>query len=237
MVTMKQATAAVAASGAAACVVIARRRQLRWGATDAELAADLPGDSLLPRADLSATRAITIAAPAVDVWPWIAQMGQGRGGLYSYDALENLVGCDIHSADRIVDEWQHVTVGDPFRLHPAAVLQVAVVDPGHALVVQGGVPMGDAPAPYAFTWAFVLAERADGSTRLVVRERYGYTRWWARLLVEPVEVVSFAMSRKMLHGIRDRAQRSLHGSAATATAVSELPVAPITESGSSAVSR
>ncbi|MDP9464585.1 MAG: hypothetical protein M3P52_08180, partial [Actinomycetota bacterium] len=148
MVTVKQAAAALAASGAAVCAGIARRRQLRWGATDAEVAVDLPGDNLLPRADLSSTRAITIAAPLVDVWPWIAQMGQGRGGLYSYDFLENLAGCDIHSADRIVDEWQDVAVGDPFRLHPDVALQVRVVDPGHALVVQGGVPMGDTAPPY-----------------------------------------------------------------------------------------
>jgi hypothetical protein len=134
-------------------------------------------------------------------------MGQGRGGLYSYDFLENFIGCDIHSADQIVEEWQHVTVGDSFRLHPDIALHVVVVGSDHALVVQGGVPMGDAAPPYDFTWAFVLKELAGGNTRLVIRERYTFTQWWASLIVEPVLAVSFVMTRKMLHGIRSRAER------------------------------
>ena len=77
-------------------VVLLRRWRVRWGATDAEVGAHLPGDELMPRADRSTTRAMTIAAPPDQVWPWIVQMGQGRGGLYSYDVLENLIGCDIH---------------------------------------------------------------------------------------------------------------------------------------------
>ncbi len=167
---------------------------------------ELPGDELLPRADRTTTRAITIAAPPHEVWPWLAQMGQGRGGLYSYDFLENLIGCDIHSADHIVEEWQHVTVGDPFRLHPDVALRVAVVEPNRALVVRGGVPMGDAAPPYDFTWAFVLDERPDGNTRLVIRERYAFTKRWAALVVEPVVAASSVMTRKMLHGIRARAE-------------------------------
>lgn len=184
-----------------------RAWHLRWGATDAEVAAALPGDGLLARADLTSTRAITIDAEAADVWPWIAQLGQGRGGLYSYDILENLAGCDIHSAVRIVPEWQDVEVGDEVRLHPEVALTVVVVEPGRALVVQGGVPMGETPAPYDFTWAFVLQSRPDGTTRLVVRERYGYAQHWSRLLVEPIETASFVMSQKMLRTIRDRAER------------------------------
>jgi hypothetical protein len=186
---------------------LVRRWQLRWGATDTEVAADLPGDELMSRADRSTTRAVTIAAPPHEVWPWLVQMGQGRGGLYSYDFLENLIGCDIHSADHIVAEWQHITVGDPFRLHPDIALDVVVVEPDHALVVQGGVPMGDTAPPYDSTWAFVLNELADGDTRLVIRERYAFTKRWASLIVEPVTAVSFVMTRKMLHGIRARAER------------------------------
>ncbi len=188
-------------------VGLVRRWLLRWGATSDEHAAVLPGDDLMESADLQATRAITVRAPADEVWPWIAQMGQGRAGLYSYDALENLVGCDMHSVDRIVPEWQDVAVGDPFRLHPEVALEVAHVDPGRALVVRGAVPMGESVAPpYDFTWAFVLRQRPDGTTRLLVRERYGYSRRWAPLLVESVEVISFVMSQKMLRGIRDRAR-------------------------------
>ena len=159
-----------------------------------------------------ATRAITVLAPGRKrVWPWIAQIGQGRGGLYSYDFLENLVGCDMHSADHIVAEWQDVKVGDELRLHPEVPLTVVDVEPGRYLVVRGGVPMGDTPPPYEFTWAFVVREQDDGATRLLVRERYDYTRTRAPFLVEPVEAVSFFMSQKMLRGIRDRAERSAPG--------------------------
>ena len=80
--------------------------------------ATLPGDDLIANPDLTATRAITVHTSAEQVWPWIAQLGRGRGGFYSYDVLENLVGCDIHSADQIVPEWQDITVGDQVKLHP-----------------------------------------------------------------------------------------------------------------------
>ena len=203
------AAAGAAVIGSAAAYLLAIRRwQLRWGATDEEVDATLPGDDLIPDPDLTVTRAITVHAAADQVWPWIAQLGQGRGGFYSYDALENLVGCDIHSADRIVPEWQDLKVGDQVKLAPEVGLGVAVVEPGRALVLRGGVPMGAVPPPYDFTWAFVLQEQPDGTTRLLVRERYGYTQRWAPLLVEPVAVVSFVMSQRMLRGIRDRAKRA-----------------------------
>lgn len=195
-------------------LLLLRRWSLRWGATDEERRQALPGDELVPHADLVATRALTVHATAAEVWPWLAQLGQGRGGFYSYDLLENLVGCDIHSAGQVIEEWQTVVPGDPFRLHPEVSLQIAAVEPGRYLVVSGGVPMGEAAPPYDFSWAFTLRERADGTTRLVVRERYGYTRSWSPLLVEPVELVSFLMSRKMLKGIRARAEGV--GCAATA---------------------
>ena len=82
--------------------VILRRRQLEWGVTTDAARSTLPGDDLVGNADLVATRCIGVRATPDQVWPWIAQVGQGRGGFYTYDALENLVGCDIHSADRIV---------------------------------------------------------------------------------------------------------------------------------------
>jgi hypothetical protein len=133
-------------------------------------------------------------------------MGQGRGGLYSYDFLENLAGLDIHSADRIHPEWQDIKAGDRFHLAPVASadLEVGLVDQGSALVLR--VPPDSPPGPFDFSWAFVLRPMPDGTTRLLVRERYAYRRWWARCLVEAVEVVSFIMSRRMLHGIRSRAE-------------------------------
>jgi hypothetical protein len=183
-----------------------RRFYLRWGATEAEVDGGLPGDDILPVADLQATRAVSIEARADAVWPWLAQMGQGRGGLYSYDFLENVAGLDIHSADRIHPEWQDIKAGDRFHLAPAASadLEVALTEPDSALVLR--VPSDSPPGPFDFTWAFVLRPQSDGTTRLLVRERYAYRQWWARWMVEVVEVVSFIMSRRMLHGIRSRAE-------------------------------
>jgi len=202
------AGAAVIGSAAAAYILVVRPWQLRWGATDEEFDATLAGDDHIAHPDLMATRAITVNAVADQVWPWIAQLGQGRGGFYSYDALENLVGCDIHSADQIVSEWQDIKVGDQINLHPEVGLGVTVVEQGRALVLRGGVPMGAVPPPYDFTWAFVMRDQPDGTTRLLVRERYAYTQRWARFLVEPVSMASFAMSQRMLRGIRDRAERA-----------------------------
>src|SRR4030095_7967084 len=115
---------------------------LRWGTTGEDRAATLAGDALIANPDLLATRAITVHAAADQVWPWIAQLGQGRGGFYSYDVLENLGGCDIHSADQIVPAPPAITVGGQVKLHPEVGLGVAVVEPGRALVLRGGVPMG-----------------------------------------------------------------------------------------------
>jgi hypothetical protein len=199
--------AAVIGTAVAGYLLLVRRWQLRWGATEEECDAALPGDDLIANPDLVATRAITVPAAAEQVWPWIVQLGQGRGGFYSYDVLENLVGCDIHSADRVVSQWQDLKVGDQVKLHPEVGLDVAMVEPGRALVLRGSVPMGATPPPYDFTWAFVVRERPEGTTRLLVRERYAYTRRWAPLLVEPVAVVAFVMSQRMLRGIRDRAER------------------------------
>jgi hypothetical protein len=205
-------------------VGLVRGRCLRWGATDEEVQAGLPGDELMGAADLTATRAVSVRAGADVVWPWIAQLGQGRGGFYSYDFLENLVGCDIHSVERVVPEWQSIAVGDAVRLHPDVGLVVAVVEPGRALVLRGGVRIGRTPPPYDFTWAFVLRDQADGSTRLVVRERYGYSRRWACLLVEPVELISFVMSWRMLRGVKERAEQAVR----SAAPVSLIPATPTT---------
>ena len=144
------------AGGLFAYVVLIRPRLLSWGATSKEREADLPGEELLSAANIQATRAVTVHAPTERVWPWIVQMGQGRGGLYSYDLLENL--------------------------------------------------QQDSAPPFDFSWAFVLEPRSDHGTRLLVRERYRYTRRWAALVVEPVQAISFLMTEKMLRGIRDRAE-------------------------------
>ncbi|MCW2721302.1 hypothetical protein [Pseudonocardia sp.] len=198
-------TVAVSLAVLIAVKALGWRWMARWGATTDEIRAELPGDDLVEGADLTSTRAVAVYARASEVWPWIAQLGQGRGGFYSYDALENLVGCDIHSAQEIVPAWQDVVVGAEVRLAPEVAMTVASVDPGRSLVLRGGIPLGRS-APFDMTWAFVLREEPDGTTRLISRERYGYLRWWAPLVVVPASAVSFVMSRRMLHGIAERAE-------------------------------
>lgn len=202
----RQLLAAGSLGALATCLVLGRKRQLCWGAHKGELGMTLPGDDLVA-GDLVATRAVSVNATTQEVWPWLAQIGQGRGGFYSYDVLENLIGCDIHSADRTVAQWQHIQVGDEVKLHPEVALTVACVEAGAALVLRGGCTTGKGGPPYDCTWAFVLRPQLDGSTRLIMRERYAYNKRWACLLVEPVELVSFVMSRKMLHGVKTRAER------------------------------
>ncbi len=114
----------------------------KWGATTAELAMSLPGDELVPDPVLTANRAISIAAPAKEIWPWLLQLGQGRGGFYSYQRLENLVGCNIHNADQIVPEYQNLQVGELVRLGPEGMpaFTVAAIKPGSALILRGDMP-------------------------------------------------------------------------------------------------
>jgi hypothetical protein len=197
---------AIAAGGTVVTLaLLGRTHILHWGATAAEIAGSQPGDNLIRDPNVTATRAITIRRSPDVVWPWIAQLGQGRGGFYSYDFLENLVGLDIHSVERVVPGWQQLDVGEEVRLGPTAGLNAVIVDPGRALVLQGSLPIARTP-PFDSTWAFVLREQPDGTTRLISRERYGYKRWWAPFVVEPTQAISFVMSRKMLLGIRDRAE-------------------------------
>jgi hypothetical protein len=203
------ALGAIAALAAIAATWAVRRASLRWGASEEELRMPLPGDQFLPAPDLRATRAITINAPSSHVWPWIAQLGQNRGGFYTYDWLENLVGADIHSSNVIVPEVRIRAVDDEVNLARPVALKVVAFDEGRHVVLRGAVGLDgtDAAAPYDFTWAFVLIEGAPGITRLIVRERYAYLAKWAGVLVEPVEMVSFLMSQRMLRGIRERAER------------------------------
>jgi hypothetical protein len=135
----------------AATLALARRGAMHWGATADEVARVLPGDGLVTRADLQSTRALTVRAGSASVWPWVAQLGQGRGGFYSYDRIENLLGCDIHSADVVLPGHQDVRVGDQIRLAPQMPLAAAVVDPGTALVLTGGILMGTTASPWTFS--------------------------------------------------------------------------------------
>jgi hypothetical protein len=175
-----------------------RRPVLEWGATEAEAVARLPGDELLEDADGVATRAITIDAPAAAVWPWIAQMGPSpRGGAYTYDWIENLLGLDMHSADEVLSEFQDPQVGDGFG-YGANRMRFERIEPGRVLATRS--------ADGNWVWSFVLDER-DGQTRLISRNRFRLPRLRDRLGMIPMEPGSLVMERKMLKGIKQRAER------------------------------
>jgi len=208
------------AAGAAYWFVL-KPRLARWGATDDEAHAILPGDDLVPYPKMNSTRAVTIYAPAGEVWPWLAQMGQDKGGFYSYDWLENLMGLDIHNASRVVRDYQQVQVGDKMKIGPDRSFTVAQVEANRSLVFQQQLNLrtGRALQPYdpipnrylLVTWAFALREVNRRSIRLVVRFRLDYNAsllnflLW-RFFIEPAH---FVMERKMLLGIKQRAESTL----------------------------
>ncbi|WP_075314394.1 MULTISPECIES: hypothetical protein [unclassified Pseudonocardia] len=191
------------AMGVVAGLALGRLAARTLGVTPAERVTPLPGDGLVADAPVSVTRAISIAAPPERVWPWLVQIGQDRGGFYSYDAVENLFGLDVHSAERIEQCWQDLAVGDPVRLAPGTPLRVAALRPRAHLVLAEG-PGAASPR---FSWAFVLRTE-PGGTRLVVRERYAGGGAAARLGAEALVPVSAVMTRRMLRGIRERAERA-----------------------------
>lgn len=177
-----------------------------WGSTPAERTRPLPGDDIVPRPKLITTRAITIRAPVAAVWPWLMQLGQGRGGLYSYQRLENLAGCRIENVAEIRPELQDLAVGDKVRFGPDSYpfQVVRAVEPDHWLIL-GSPPDSEA---VVFSWVFFLEPQSNGDTRLIVRNRgtYGPGKTDAiiwRVITDPV---FFVMERRMLIGIRDRAE-------------------------------
>ena len=185
----------------------------RWGATDEEVAATLPGDELIDQPAMVTTRALTIDASPDQVWPWIAQFGQGRGGLYSYDWLERLFGIDMTSASVILPDEQRIAVGDQIWItqpgYPADLGHVvADVQPGRALVLATSTPdRPSAPEDAPWTWTFALQPAADNTTRLIVRNRTATMgpvgdAIWDRV----VGPIGFVMERKTMLGIAQRAE-------------------------------
>ena len=172
---------------------------LNWGARPDEVARRLPGDELLEDAEVVATRAITIAAPPSAVWPWLIQMGPGRAGVYTYDWIENLFGLNMHSADRIVPEWQSMEVGYEWHNPQGGSMRIELVEPERALAMRSN--------DGSWIWAFVLVEE-DGGTRFLSRNRFvlkgGRLERWAEMLF--MEPASLVMERKMLAGIKSRAE-------------------------------
>jgi hypothetical protein len=175
----------------------------RWGSTAAERGADLPGDDLVPDPGLVIDHAVTIDAPPSQVWPWLAQIGQDRGGFYSYDWLENLAGCRMRNTDRIHPDWQQRELGEEVMLHPLAPgMPVSVFDPPHAFGLAG--------------WGvFTLRPDGSGRTRLLVRGRIakGLPTLTYRLTLA---IPHFVMERKMLLGIKSRAENIPAGATSSA---------------------
>jgi len=201
---IREGIAGAVAIGIALLTPFLRSRRVRWGATDAEVNRSLPGDQLVPNPKGGYTHAITIRTPHQQVWPWVAQIGQGRGGFYSYDFLENLVGCNIHSVDRIVPEFQHNEASEGLRLHPKMPpMPIATIESGRTLLFS--VRM-DPDTP--LTWLFFLEEPNERTTRLIVRWLFDYKPSLLKkigygLLLESIACV---MGRKMLLGIKQRAE-------------------------------
>ena len=195
---------------------------LEVGATDEEVRKSLPGDELVPHPSLESTRALTIQAPVKEVWRWLVQLGQDRGGFYSYDRLENLAGADIHNVERIVPEMQHLKVGDFVPMAPVewsvptGGFTVVRIEPEQAIVWRQGWPedlenlRSPSDAPGRGTWAFVLEKVDEGTTRLILRERSGHKPHMRDVVFNYLfmERQHFIMERRMLKGIKERAERA-----------------------------
>jgi hypothetical protein len=189
---------AVGVAGLYALVI--RPWHLRWGATNSELEMPLPCDELVEHPKLNATHALTIHAPASRIWPWLAQMGQTKGGFYSYTWLENLVGCEMSNADRVHPEWQDLRVGDEVWLHPKAPpLRVLAIKTEEYIALEK-------------CWTFYLKPLDEKTTRLIIRGRGDYypdfknvllNFIYFRLIFEPAH---FIMERKMMLSIKELAE-------------------------------
>ncbi|MBW3068043.1 hypothetical protein GZ998_00735 [Actinomyces sp. 594] len=171
-----------------------------------DAAEPLPGDELLPDAEIVETHETVLQAPVADVWPWLVQMGYGRGGFYSFDALCQLVGVGISSTDAINPAWQNLTVGDSVDLAENISLVVARLEPERCLILSsegGSAPVGN-EMEFDFTWAFVLTSTGLHSCRLTVRERYVPQTPAARRMLRTIRPVARFMTHGMLHGLRRR---------------------------------
>jgi len=194
--------AALAAGlGSLAYPLFFRHWCLTWGARPDEVSRKLPGDELLADAGIVSTRVITINAPPAAIWPWLVQMGSGRGGVYTYDWIENLFGLNMHSARWILPQYQDIKVGDELPLGPGRpAMQVAVCDPERTLTIRF--------ADGNWVWIFALVAE-DEQTRLISRNRIATpgapppVRLFNLLVMEPGSLI---MERKMLLGIKQRAE-------------------------------
>ena len=179
-----------------------RRWMSRWGTTPSELARVMAGDGLLADPMYSGTMAITVNASPEHIWPWLVQIGYRRGGLYSYDWLDRLFGfLDGPSATRILPEFQRLAVGDRIPMGQGPSWPVAAIEPGRALVLD----MRNMGA-LDWVWQFGLYPVDEKRTRLVTRSCVRTRPAWARLVTYAIEPAGFVMTRRMLLGLKQRAE-------------------------------
>lgn len=189
---------------------------LHWGATAAEVTGPWPGDELIATPGLASTRALTIQAPPAVVWAWLAQMGQDRAGTYSYNSLEHLMGIDTLNIDWIIPRFQQIAVGDQIRMATAARFGghgpgiVIALEPERTLVLGHGVEKQGSTTPRA-TWAFLLSPIDDDRTRFIIRARVaGHLPLAEKVAGYLVEPAHFLMERRMMLGIRQRADTTVY---------------------------
>jgi hypothetical protein len=179
-----------------------RRWFARWGTTDEDLTRAMAGDPVIARPTHSATHALTVDAPPEDIWPWLVQMGYRRGGLYSYDWLDRLFGyLDRPSANRVLPEFQHLAAGDMIPLGRGRGFPVTAIEPRRALVLS------DTIDGFQWVWQFGLYPLDEGRTRLVSRGTQRYVNTiGAWLFMRVMEPAAFLMTRRMLLGVKQRAE-------------------------------
>jgi hypothetical protein len=179
-----------------------RRWMSGWGTTSTDLTRVMAGDSLLVDPTYSGTMAVSVNAPPEDIWPWLVQIGYQRGGLYSYDWLDRLFGyLDRPSATRILPEFQHLAAGDLIPLGRGPSWPVAVIEPARALVLDMRNMGG-----FDWVWQFGLYPVDEQRTRLVSRSCVRTQAVWARLFTYVIEPAGFLMTRRMLLGLKQRAE-------------------------------
>jgi hypothetical protein len=211
---MADATKRFSQIAALIAVLYATRRYCRnWGATKEECQVRLPGDELVGDPVIQVTEAVWVDAPPSAVWPWLLQMGQDRGGIYSCQALENLFGLRFRNADRVHPEWQHLAVGDVVRLAPnrwmrlrdGLTLSVDAITPERSIVLRATTPN----LPKA-VWSFHLQRHGNGRSRLLARARVGLRHPGEVFAMELVRPVVALATRGVLLGIKRRVQRQMN---------------------------
>jgi hypothetical protein len=189
-----------------------RSGQRRWGVDEATAARRYPGDARVPAPSSHWTHGIEIEVPAEAVWPWIAQIGADKGGFYSYQWLENVAGCDVKNAERVHPEWE-VKVGDGLKLHPEIPpLPVVEVERGRHWLAFGAADPAAKTAGRGWvetSWLFLLEPLGPSRCRFISRYRTATSDHLAMTLAygAAIEPIGFAMDRRMLLGVKERAER------------------------------